>query len=218
MNHRLHHCFTLIILMTVALCVASLPIVYTDPFPAGWVAHVFFSLLYVAQYFLAACIFGLLTYPIIYFVRRAWLKISILSLLCALFIIPVFFNAVVYGFWRIHITNELIHMFFVSGVGGQIFEMSDQTFYWLMRAIFYSVVAAVGMVFISLLHDQRFPTKTLLGVLGGVYLFSQGLFIYCATQNNMTLLQYAVKLPLFYETSWANGLRLLGLSVDRKST
>ena len=218
MRDRIHHALTLVVLMTGVLCVAGWPVVRTDPFPDSVSTQIFFWSWYVAQHFLFAILFGLLVYPALLFVRRPKLQLAIVAFLVTIFLIMVFLNAKVYSFWRLHINFALISMMLSEGGGGKVFEMSDASFFWLIRACIFSLLAGIVITLISLRFDRRFPVKTIVGLFGTVYITAQSAFIYFSASEKMVFLQYTLKLPLSYEFSVAHLLQKIGMSVFPKNS
>src|SRR3989338_8496498 len=106
---------TLTLMNIVILSFCGLPAVLIDPIPHSAISIGFYSMAYLSQNFLFACILGMLLWPIFYFIESHRIKIIAAILPEMLVLWLCFINAKVFAFWRIHINTALLHMYFSKG-------------------------------------------------------------------------------------------------------
>lgn len=208
--------FTLILLNTVVLCIVGFPVILTDPIPHAVLPSSFYSLAYVAQNFLFSCLFGIVFLPIFLWVRSDRLKIVLLILPVSLLLFANYMNAKVFAFWRIFIDSGVLQLYVVGG--SQVFEMSDVMIVWIFLVGGAFLLSGALVVLIAKKLAPVTHAKRIFCFFIFIYIAAQLLFIFLMTQNNMRLLQYTVKIPYFYDTSWANGLQKMNANLFPKNS
>jgi len=209
---------TLTWINTIILCLTGLPAALTDPIPQSFLSISFYSVAYVAQNFLFACLLGVFLLPIFKWVRSDRMKI-ILSLVPVLLLQFIcFMNAKVFSFWRLHINGSLLRMYFSKGGGSQVFEVNTSMYVWIFCTIFAFLILSIAIILISRSFRGFFNLKRWLGLLIIIYVIAQSAFIFLSIQNNMRVLQYTLKIPYFYDLSWMRGLQRVHVTILPKDS
>ncbi len=207
---------TLTLLNTVILCVSGFPVILTDPIPQSLLSVSFYSLAYTAQNFLFSCLLGIFLLPIFLWVKSDRLKM-LLSVLPVSFLLFIsYMNAKVFAFWRIFIDNSVLQLYAVGG--SQVFEMSHTMVIWIFLVGGAFLLSGVIVILLSKKLQQSVNLKFLSGLFIFIYIIAQSLFIFLMTQDNMRLLQYTIKIPYFYDTSWANALQKMNVTLFPKNS
>ncbi|HLB56746.1 MAG TPA: sulfatase-like hydrolase/transferase [Coxiellaceae bacterium] len=205
--------FTLIFLNTIILCGTSIPAMYTDPIPHAISTILFYSVCCIAQNFFFSIILGIVVAPIFFFTRSDRLKIILSLLPIAITIFICFVNAKVYSFWRLYANASLVRMYFSKGGGSQIFEVHDTMYAWIALAVVLIMLLSFIALIVSKKLCRPFPLKIFSSVFIFIYIFSQITFIIFITENNMQFLQYTLKVPYFYDLSWAHALEKMDVKL-----
>lgn len=195
----------------IVLCVSGIPAVYTDPIPHSSLSIVFYSTLYIAQNALFACLLGLIVSPIIVWVRSVWLKYTVTALLVSTGLFFCFMNAKVYAFWRIYINSDVLQLYLDGR--SKVFEVSAAMVNWIWMVVIIFLFIGCLITLFSKKIATHFCIKKIIGIFLGFFLVSQVIFIALVKKNDMSLLQYAVKVPYYYDSSIVHGLQVAGVSL-----
>ena len=209
---------TLLLTCFLIICLTGIPALLTDPIPHTLSAFVSYAVAYVAQNILFAVLLGMILFPIFHFIRSDAFKI-ILSLPFVTFaLLFSFMNAKVFAFWRLYVNSALLDMYFSKGGGSQIFEVHSAMYFWIVAVTVLFVGLSLVVLFFSRRIQSHFNFKPLFGFFVFLYCSAQMGFIFFCHQDNMRLLQYAMKVPYFYDLSWVSGLEKMGVPVFPKKS
>lgn len=203
--------FTLTILNTLIFCFLSMPAVLTDPTPHSLLSTSFFSVTWVAQNFLMACLLSIILLPIFSWVKNDRLKIILSAIPLSVGFLFIYMNAKVFAFWRDYVNRAMLDLYFTKG-GSQVFEMGSAMHIWLAAAITLSIILSITTLLLSRKISRFIHTKMILAFLIAIYIVAQSLFLFLCAKDDMRLLQYTIKVPYFYTLSWANALQKIGIN------
>lgn len=209
---------TLTWINTVILCITGYPTVFTDPIPRTFLSVSFYSVAYIAQNFLFACLLSVILLPIFLWVRSDRLKIILSVIPVFILQLVCFMNAKVFSFWRLHINGSLLRMYFSKGGGSQVFEVNISMYIWIFCAILVFLVLSIVTIFVSRSLRHYFNLKRWLGLSLVIYVIAQSAFIILGVQNNIRVLEYTMKIPYFYDLSWARGLQKMHVTIFPKDS
>lgn len=202
---------SIIFLSFLVLCVSGIPAVYTDPIPHSALSIGFYSLIYIAQNAFFACLLGLVVSPVIAWARSPFLKFGVTLLLLSTGLFFCFMNAKVYAFWRIYINGDVLQLYLDGR--SKVFEVSAAMVNWIWMVVIIFLVLGCFITAFSKKIAQYFQLKKIISIFLGFFLASQIIFIGLVKKNDMSLLQYAVKVPYFYDSSIVHGLQVSGVSL-----
>lgn len=217
-SHAFYFLLTSVIVSALLFSLCALPSFLTQPVPENFLHFLFYFLLYFSQNILFAFLLGVLLAPIFYGVSSDRLKIIIALPLVATALTFIFMNAKVYAFWRVFVNGSLLSMYFSKGGGSQIFEVHNTLYFWIAGVSISFMIVGAAVLFVSKRFCYLLNIKKWFGLLIAIYFSAQFLFIFLLTQNNMPFLQYAVKVPYFYDLSLARAVKLFDHDFFSKNT
>lgn len=209
---------TLLLTCFLIICLTGVPALLTDPIPHTLPAFVSYAVAYFAQNILFVVLLGAILFPIFYLIRSDALKIMVSLPFVAFALLFSFMNAKVFAFWRLYVNSALLDMYFSKGGGSQIFEVHSVMYFWIIAVAALFVCLSFAILFFSRRIQFHFNFKPLFVFFLPLYCLAQMGFIFFCYQDNMRLLQYAMKVPYFYNLSWVNGLEKMGVSVFPKKS
>ncbi|PJA04151.1 MAG: hypothetical protein COX72_01425 [Gammaproteobacteria bacterium CG_4_10_14_0_2_um_filter_38_22] len=207
----------LVFLSVILFSFCALPAFFTDPVPPNLSTVFVSSLVYLAQNFLFACLLGLFLLPIFLWVRSDFLKAVIaLPFLTATFFM-YFVTCKVFSFWRIFISGNLLSMYF-SKDSAQVVDLNSKVYIWVFLIVTGFILISIFILWLSHRFRNHFKQIYSFSFFAIVYFVVQVGFVFFVRQDDVSFLQYTLKVPYFYDLSLVNMLNKLGLSVFPKST
>lgn len=202
----------------IIICLTGIPALLTDPIPHTLPSFMSYAVAGLSQNILFAALLGVVLLPVFYFVRSDALKIILSLPFVAFALLFSFMNAKVFAFWRLYVNSALLDMYFSKGGGSQIFEVHSVMYFWIIAVTVLFIGLSVAVLFFSRRMQAYFNFKPLFGFFGILYCAAQIGFIFFCHQDTMQLLNYAMKVPYFYDLSWVNGLEKIGIAVFPKQS
>lgn len=200
------------------MCFTNIPAVLTDPIPYSFGSTVIYLGMYVSQNIFFSAVLALILFPIFYSVRPPILKILLSLPFFSLALLFSFMNAKVFAFWRLYVNSALLDMYFSKGGGSQIFEVHNAMYFWIIAVTVLFFFLALLLLLIAKwwrAESIRRPCFIFFGIVYGVVQLG---FIALCHENNMRFLEYALKVPYFYDLSWVNVLQKMGAPVFPKQS
>lgn len=210
--------FTFIACSGVIFSLCALPTLFTQPIPRSLPHFLFYLLLYFSQNIIFSFLLGIILAPIFFWVSSDRLKILLALPIVVTTTTFIFMNAKVYAFWRVFVNSSLLEMYFSKGGGSQVFEVHDTLYFWIMGVVIGFIMISAAMLFLSKRFYDFLNIKRWIGCFAAIYVATQCLFIILLLQNNMSFLQYAVKIPYFYDLSLARAVKFFDPAVFAKNT
>ena len=209
---------TLILTNALVFSLCDIPAILTDPIPHTFWANFFYYASLITQNFLYSCLLALIILPIFLWIKNDKTKLALAWLPVSVALVTNYMNAKIFAFWRVYVNSDILSLYFSPGGGSQVFEVNNDMYLWISVVVLIALISGFLILLLSRYLHSFFRPKRWLCFFTGCYLVLQGVFIYLCMTNNMTVIQYTLKIPYFYDLSLANFFEKMGLSIFPKNS